>query len=67
MPETEMKLPGRETIEAYISEGGYICLRQEGPLFEDPSIVMMLPHDIPQVVEWLQSLAKEFPLPPRQA
>ncbi len=64
MQQAEMKLPGRDTVEAYISEGGFICLMQEGPLFEEPNIVMMLPHDIPKVVKWLQSLAKEFPLPP---
>ena len=63
MSEVEMKLQGRDTIEAYISEGGFICLKQESPMGEDPSIVMMLPHDIPQVVEWLQTLAGEFPLP----
>lgn len=67
MPETEMKLPGRDTVEAYISEGGFICLMQEGQLLEDPSIVMMLPHDIPQVVGWLQSLAKELHVRPEQA
>lgn len=55
-----MKLLGRETIEAYISEGGFICLKQDGRLGEDPSIVMMLPTDIPQVVKWLQQLAGEF-------
>ena len=56
----EMKLFGRETIEAYISEGGFICLKQDSPLGEDPSIVMMLPTDIPRVVKWLQQLAGEF-------
>lgn len=65
MSEVEMILPGRETIEAYISKSGFICLKQESPMGEDPSIVMMLPHDIPQIVEWLQSLAGEFPLPPK--
>lgn len=59
MSEVEMKLPGRETIEAYISEGGFICLKQESPMGEDPSIVMMLPHDIPKIVEWLKQLHDE--------
>ncbi|MFC7421786.1 hypothetical protein ACFQNF_18155 [Iodobacter arcticus] len=62
MSENEMKLLGRETIEAYISEGGFICLKQESAMGEDPSIVMMLPTDIPAVVSWLQELAGEFPL-----
>ena len=57
-----MKLPGRDAIEAYISKGGFICLKQDHPMGEDPSIVMMLPHDIPAVVAWLQQLAGEFPL-----
>ena len=56
----EMKLLGREKIEAYISEGGFICLKQDGCLGEDSSIVMMLPTDIPQVIKWLQHLAGEF-------
>ena len=58
----EMKLLGRETIEAYISDGGFICLKQDGQMGEDPSVVMMLPTDIPQIVKWLQHLAGEFPL-----
>ena len=60
MSEVEMKLPGRDTIEAYISEGGFICLKQENQMGEDPSIVMMLPHDIPKVVEWLKQLHNEM-------
>lgn len=59
--ENELKLPGRDTIEAYISEGGFICLKQDNPM-GDPSIVLMLPTDIPTVVGWLQHLAGEFPL-----
>lgn len=57
----EMKLIGRKTIEAYISEGGFICLKQDGFMGEDPSTVMMLPTDIPKIVKWLQQLAREFP------
>lgn len=60
--ENEMILPGRETIEAYISKGGLICLKQDHPMGEDPSIITMLPHDIPQIVKWLEHLAGEFPL-----
>ena len=56
----EMKLLGREAIEAYISKGGFICLKQDSRLGEDPSVVMMLPTDIPQVVKWLQQLSGEF-------
>ena len=56
----KMVLPGRETIEAYISQGGFICLKQEGQYGEDPSVVTMLPHDIPKVVEWLKQLHDEI-------
>lgn len=59
---TEMKLKGRDEIEAYISEGGYICLKQDNPMGEDPSIITMLHHDIPQIIAWLQQLEGEFPL-----
>ena len=62
MSENEMKLPGRDTIEAYISEGGFICLKQDNPMGEDPSIISMLPTDIPTVISWLQHLVGEFPL-----
>jgi|GEM_PF-5143378 len=53
----EMKLLGRETIEAYISEGGFVCLKQDGYMGEDASIINMLPTDVPVVVAWLQELA----------
>ena len=62
MSDIEMKLPGRETLEAYISEGGFICLKQDSSMGEDPSIITMLPTDIQQIVTWLQQLAGEFPL-----
>ncbi len=66
MPKTEMKSPGRDAIEAYLSDDGYICLKQTDELGDD-AIVMLLPHDIPQVIEWLQCLARQFPAPPKQA
>ena len=62
MSENEMKLPGRDTIEAYISKDGFICLMQENPMGEDPSIISMLPTDIPTIIGWLQHLVGEFPL-----
>lgn len=60
MEDIEMKLPGREAIEAYISEGGYICLKQDNTMGEDPSVVMMLPSDVKTVIKWLQKLEGEF-------
>ena len=59
---SEMRLEGRPAIEAYISEAGLICLKQEDSLGDEPSIVYMLPTDIPHIVEWLQHLAGELPL-----
>ena len=59
---SEMRLEGREAIEVYISEGGLICLKQEAPMGEDPSIITMLPHDIPKIVSWLEQLECEFPM-----
>lgn len=60
MNNDEMKLPGRESIEAYISDGGYICLKQENSLGDDPSIIVMFKNDIPTVVKWLQTLAEQM-------
>ena len=60
MNDDEMKLPGRETIEAYISDAGFICLRQENSLGEEPSIIAMFKDDIPTVIRWLQTLAKQM-------
>lgn len=66
MPENEMKSPGRDAIEAYKSEDGYICLRQTDEM-GDEAIITLLPHDIPQVVEWLQRLAGKLPSAPKRA
>ncbi len=66
MQETEMKLPPRDAIEAYLSADGHICLRQSSELIDD-AIIMLLPHDIPQVIEWLQCLAGKFPSPQKAA
>jgi hypothetical protein len=63
MSESEMVLPGRDTIEAYVSEAGFICLKQSDPLGDQPSIIAMLPHDVPTVVSWLQKLASGLPVP----
>jgi hypothetical protein len=62
MPETKMKLPARDATEAYLAQDGYICLRQTAET-GDEAVIMLLPHDIPQVVEWLQGLAKKLPSP----
>lgn len=59
MAESEMKLPGREEIEAYVSEAGFICLKQQDALGNDPSIIMMFPSDVPVVIGWLKQLAEQ--------
>jgi hypothetical protein len=60
MNDNEMKLPGREAIEAYISDAGYICLKQENSLGDEPSVIVMFKNDIPTVVRWLQALAEQM-------
>jgi len=66
MPETEMKLPARDATEAYLTQDGYICLRQTAETGDD-AVIMLLPHDIPQVVEWLQGLVNKLPSAPKPA
>ena len=53
-----MRLEGRDAIEAYLTESGMIALKQDNPMAE-PSVILMLPTDIPHVVSWLEQLAKE--------
>lgn len=65
MSKVEMKLQGRETIEVFISDDGFICLKQESSISEVPSIVKVHPSDVPRIVEWLQKLAVELPLTDR--
>jgi hypothetical protein len=60
MNDDEMKLPGREAIEAYVSDAGYICLKQENSLTQEPSIIVMFKNDIPTIVKWLQALAESI-------
>lgn len=56
----EMRLPGRDAIEAYISQDGMICLKQDDPCSPDPNVVVMLKNDVPTVVQWLQRLAVQL-------
>ena len=56
----EMKLKGRDSVEAYPTDGGYICLEQEDPSGGDPSKILLLPSDVPVVVAWLQKLAEDI-------
>jgi hypothetical protein len=58
----EKKLETRYGIEAYISETGNICLKQDDPQGiregEQP-IIIMNSHDVPTVIRWLQELLEE--------
>jgi len=58
MDDNEMTLPGRGEIQAYISEGNFICLKQSD--MHDESIVMMAKTDVPIIIEWLSQLYEEF-------
>ena len=66
MSESEMRMPSRDAIEAYLSKDGYICLTQTD-LTGEAATVMLLPQDIPNVVEWLHMLAKKLPWSPEKA
>jgi hypothetical protein len=59
--ENKRRLETREAIEAYISENGFICLKQDATADSgDPdSIIAMMPHDVPLIIKWLQDILKE--------
>lgn len=54
------RIEGTEPIEVYISEKGYVCIKQECMLGGDDSIVMMLPLHVPLVIKWLQEAAEQL-------
>ncbi|MBI4833161.1 MAG: hypothetical protein HY801_16720 [Candidatus Lindowbacteria bacterium] len=53
------RIEGRESIEAYISQSGFICLSQPDPLDNGENIIQMTEFDVPLIVEWLQELLQE--------
>ena len=57
--ENPYRIPGRDEIEAYISQGGFICLKQINTHESDPSIVSIWPSDVPMIIGWLQALKAE--------
>lgn len=54
------RIEGTEPIEVYISEKGYICLKQESMIGDDDSLVVMLPLHVPLVVKWLEEAAAQL-------
>ena len=58
--ENKRRLETREAIEAYISEGGFICLKQDNSVEQHEDTICMLPHDVPKIINWLQELLKEI-------
>jgi hypothetical protein len=59
--ENGFRLPGRDEVTAYITDGGLIALKQHNPLDDsDSSIVLLLPADVPTVVTWLHQLAERI-------
>lgn len=62
MHDNSFSLPSRYGIEAYISQAGYVCLKQDLEEFEtceEGKVILMLPSDVPQIIEWLQHLRQE--------
>ena len=57
--ENPYQIPERAGIEAYISQGGFICLKQEKPHEAEPHVVSIWPSDIPVIISWLQALRAE--------
>ena len=53
----EKRLPSRAATEAYVSEAGFVCLKQEEN--GEESMVFLHPDDIPTIVSWLEELVPE--------
>ncbi len=50
-------LPPRLELSAYLSEAGYICIKQDN--FGEQSLVALDPESVPTVIQWLQELLEE--------
>jgi hypothetical protein len=53
------RIEGTDPVEVYISQKGYVCIKQESMMGQEDSIVMMLPIHVPLVVKWLQEAAAQ--------
>lgn len=59
----ERKIEPRPGVEIYISDKGYICIKQEQdyPVGEgDDVIVLLEPNMIPKVIEFLRDTLDEY-------
>ena len=49
-------IPARESLEAYISQAGNICLKAD----DNPEMIISIDfRDVPKVIEWLEALYDE--------
>jgi hypothetical protein len=53
------RIEGVPAIEVYISDKGYVCLKQENPFGDESDVVVMLPVHVPLIVKWLQEAATQ--------
>jgi hypothetical protein len=58
---SELRLPSRDAIEAYMPDDDHICLKQENTLGGEPSIICIHSNDVSHVIEWLKKLSGEIP------
>jgi hypothetical protein len=49
----------REELQVYVSEKGYICIKQENSLEREPSVVALEPGQVITVIRWLQDALPE--------
>lgn len=48
----------RNEVEVYLGQNGDVCIKQTDA-FEDDSIVILPPQDIPQLIKFLQEVFQE--------
>jgi len=48
------RLSSRDAAAVYVSEKGYVCIKQEN-LHEDDSIIMLQPDQVPTIMTWLMT------------
>lgn len=57
---TRMVMESREKLQAFVSDGNYVCLKQwQTEMGEAPCIIALLPEQVPVVIDWLRELMTE--------